>query len=234
MEANFKHVSFEEMSGIDEDYDKECKYQVSQLIELEGFSAAQALYYHNLETNPDVKEPKVLVIVGPGINGGDALVAARHLKFFGYDITIFYPKRPKKEMLENLTLQCENISIPFIESLPEEFGSDSYDFILDGIFGFTFKGEIRSPFKEIIDQIGASGIKIVSVDVPSSWQCDEGNVNSTYTPDILISLTAPKKCSEGFSGVHYIAGRFTPKFIVDKYGLSVPPYEGCNQFGKIN
>mmetsp|Transcript_14073 Transcript_14073/g.12427 ORF Transcript_14073/g.12427 Transcript_14073/m.12427 type:complete len:123 (-) Transcript_14073:4-372(-) len=122
------------------------------------------------------------------------------------------------------------MEIPFLKDLPKDF---DFDFIVDGIFGFTFKGEIRSPFREIIEEVGKCSAEVVAVDVPSGWLCDEGNINNTAIPDVIISLTAPKKCSEGFLGYHYLAGRFQQKSIIDKYGLIIPEYEGCNQFAKI-
>ena len=88
--------------------------------------------------------------------------------------------------------QCENMDISFIDDLPD-INKDTYDYILDGIFGFSFQGEIRSPFDTIINKIGAGDVPIVSIDVPSGWNVDEGNINATFTPEMVISLTAPKK-----------------------------------------
>ena len=41
------------------------------------------------------------------------------------------------------------------------------DVILDAIFGFSFRPPIRPPFDSALQQIAASGLPIVSVDVPS-------------------------------------------------------------------
>ena len=153
---------------------------------------------------------KILTIWGPGNNGGDALVASRHLALFGNQVTIYYPKKPAKELFDNLSAQWVNLDIPFIEALPEDLGIDTFDYILDGIFGYSFKGDIREPFKAIIDTIGKSGIPIVSIDIPSGWDVDDGNINSTFTPEVLISLTVPKKWALQYDRVHYCGGRFVP------------------------
>ena len=58
-------------------------YSVTQLMELAGQAVALAF----MEIQP-VKNSKVLVMAGPGNNGGDGLVAARHLKCFGYNHTV--------------------------------------------------------------------------------------------------------------------------------------------------
>ena len=174
-----------------------------------GLSVAQSFWDYNSSLEREGPQ-RILTICGPGNNGGDALVAARHLALFGHKLVIFYPKKPAKELFNKLVAQWENIDIEFIDALPEDLNKDTYDYILDGIFGYSFEGEIRSPFDVIIDTIGKSGIPIVSIDIPSGWHVDEGNINNTFTPDVLISLTVPKNWALQFNGVHYWGGRFVP------------------------
>jgi len=65
-------------------------FSLDQLMELAGLACAQALAkVYNKE-----KYPRVLVCCGPGNQGGDGLVAARHLGMFGYRPTIYMPKVP--------------------------------------------------------------------------------------------------------------------------------------------
>ena len=51
-------------------------FTIDQLMELAGLSCACSVY----EVFPPKSHPKVLILAGPGNNGGDGLVAARHLK----------------------------------------------------------------------------------------------------------------------------------------------------------
>jgi len=47
-----------------------------------------------------------------------------------------------------------------------------------------------------------------------------GNDTKMIDPDVLISLTAPKRCSRGFHGrSHYVVQRFLPPELLRKYGL---------------
>lgn len=59
-------------------------FSIDQLMELAGLSVACSL----AEEYPSVKFPRVLIIAGPGNNGGDGLVAARHLIHFGYEVQV--------------------------------------------------------------------------------------------------------------------------------------------------
>lgn len=68
-----------------------------------GLSVAQAIQ----KTYSTQKHPRVLVCCGPGNNGGDGLVAARHLFHFGYQPSIFYPKQSGKDLYKVRTLEVD-------------------------------------------------------------------------------------------------------------------------------
>lgn len=89
---------------------------------------------------------------------------------------------------------------------------ENHDVILDAIFGFSFKPPVRAPFDMALPLLSSSGLPIVSVDIPSGWDVEEGNKHGVgLEPDVLISLTAPKEGARGFKGRHWLGGRFVPK-----------------------
>jgi NAD(P)H-hydrate repair Nnr-like enzyme with NAD(P)H-hydrate epimerase domain len=57
-------------------------FSIDQLMELAGLSVAASL----ADVYPPDTLLRVLVLAGPGNNGGDGLVAARHLAHWGYDV----------------------------------------------------------------------------------------------------------------------------------------------------
>jgi hypothetical protein len=71
-------------------------FSLDQLMELAGLSVSQALF----KLQPPSRGNRILIAVGPGNNGGDGLVAARHLWHYGYKPTVYYPKRPKNELYQ--------------------------------------------------------------------------------------------------------------------------------------
>jgi NAD(P)H-hydrate epimerase len=88
----------------------------------------------------------------------------------------------------------------------------SSNVILDAIFGFSFKPPVRAPFDDALKLISASGLPIVSVDIPSGWDVERGNAQGVgLNPDVLVSLTAPKEGVKYFTGRHFLGGRFVPK-----------------------
>ena len=88
----------------------------------------------------------------------------------------------------------------------------------------------------IIDGLATSKVPVLSVDAPSSWdiangQPQAGKIGCNFCPDSLISLSAPKPCSEGFKGRHFIGGRFLGDEFRKKYAL--PDYPGTDQIVEV-
>lgn len=141
-------------------------------------------------------------------------------------------------MFKNLVKQCQEYEIHFLSYLPNETHliKDSYDVILDAIFGFSYKPPLRPQFSEILTKIvevGNSGVPIVSVDIPSGWDVEEGppsDGSPILKPDTLVSLTAPKKCVKHFAGrFHWLGGRFVPPVLAQKYELNLVDYPSTEQ-----
>ena len=139
----------------------------------------------------------------------------------------------------DLIAQANACDVKFMEHLPSEQSakiSDEYDLILDAIFGFSFKGEIREPFLTLIQQLKESKLPVVSVDIPSGWNVETGeNSQGFEQPECLVSLSAPKQAAAMFKGTHYLGGRFMPPSLLDKYNCRPPvAYQGSDQFLRLN
>lgn len=220
----------EEAQSIDQELFTEYGFTLEQLMELAGLSCATAVAKAYPVSSLRKQQPTVLVVCGPGNNGGDGLVCARHLKLFGYEPTIFYPKRPGKTLFHALTTQCQKMDIPFLTEFPTEprFIDEVYNLVVDAIFGFSFKGKVREPFASILSTLETVTIPIASVDIPSGWDVELGNPQGLQ-PDLLISLTAPKKAAALYTGrYHFLGGRFVPPALDRKYRLNLPSYPGTD------
>ncbi|KAF6165552.1 hypothetical protein GIB67_006442, partial [Kingdonia uniflora] len=237
------YLSQSEAAEIDEIMMGSLGFSVDQLMESAGLSVAAAI----AEVYKPTEYSRVLAICGPGNNGGDGLVAARYLYHFGYKPFVCYPKRIPKTLYTGLVNQLESLSIPFlsVEDLRQDLSND-FDIVVDAMFGFSFHGTPRPPFAELIekliclhsyDQATQKSPVIVSIDIPSGWNVEEGDIGGEgIKPDMLVSLTAPKLCAKTFCGPHhFLGGRFVPPLIAEKFKLHLPPYPGismCVRIGK--
>ena len=82
--------------------------------------------------------------------------------------------------------------------------------LVDALFGFSFKPPVRESFSSVLSSLARSRTPVASVDVPSGWHVEEGDVDGLgLMPALLISLTTPKRCARHFQGkFHYLGGRW--------------------------
>ncbi|KAL6779919.1 hypothetical protein ACKKBG_A14305 [Auxenochlorella protothecoides x Auxenochlorella symbiontica] len=222
-------------------------FSLDQLMELAGLSVACSL----AAEYPTATHPRVLVLAGPGNNGGDGLVAARHLRHFGYEVAVAYPRPTQRPPFQGLVTQLRRAGARLVPV--EDLGPDAHawpaDVVLDGLFGFSFRGPLRPPFDALVAALAAGAgaaaratgagdavlrpcPALVSIDVPSGWDVEAGDeAGDGLRPDMLVSLTAPKRCAARFAGAHhYLGGRFLTPDLAARYGLAdLPPFPGTQQ-----
>jgi len=119
---------------------------------------------------------KVGVLVGPGHNGGDALVVARELHFHGYEVWVYCPFSKLKELTSQHLQYVKSLGIhclPSLESLPD------CDLLVDGLFGYGLEKAIAEPLASTINQVNQSAVPIISIDIPSGLHTDTGEVLGT-------------------------------------------------------
>lgn len=222
----FKTLSSKAAAALDQELMSTGAYSIDQLMELAGLAVAKCIYK---QYPPQADANKVLVLVGPGNNGGDGLVAARHLKLWRqYEPVVYYPKRSSKDLFKRLETQLQDLGVEQTDSfdrVKELVHGGSLRVIVDSFFGFSFHPPLRAPFNEVIGYFAEHSSKIapiVAVDIPSGWDVDKGPVDVDIGASMLISLTAPKPCAEKFAGagkVHYLGGRFISDEIAKKYDI---------------
>lgn len=137
---------------------------------------------------------RIVVIAGPGNNGGDALATARMLLEEGYkrvEVYLF-------NVTGSLSYDCEqqrnklivNEGLSFIEITkrftPPELGPG--DVVLDGLFGAGLKRPLEGGFKSLVQHINESGAYTIAIDVPSGM-FGEWNANNNRRDMIHAKLT---------------------------------------------
>ncbi len=196
---------------------------VSRTLLMENAGAKVARVVSEVEGS--VKGKKVLVVAGPGNNGGDAFVAARHLAGMGARVAVILLSTPERirtretrhnwSILERMCMTVERhvaADEREVMELKQLFGS--VEVIVDGIFGTGIRGEVREPFKTAIGLINSSQARIYSIDVPSGVDPDTGSYSLAVRPHITVTLHGPKPFTS-VPGVH--SGRL---FVED---IGAPP-----------
>lgn len=134
--------------------------------------------------NPFLTNPlRVGVLVGPGHNGGDALVVARELHLNGYEVLTYQPFSQLKDLTASHAQYATSLGIPQSEQIAT---LASCDLLIDGLFGFGLSRPLDGSIAATVEQINQWQKPIVSIDLPSGLHTDTAAVlgtavQSTYT-----------------------------------------------------
>jgi hydroxyethylthiazole kinase-like uncharacterized protein yjeF len=116
---------------------------------------------------PELQKGKIAILAGPGNNGADAFVVARHLVNLGIDSPeVFYVGKtftPLHQMQRERAVR-QKIVVREFESVAEIKGFDIY---VDGLFGVGLNRTLEKPFSTIIENVNSFGSPIISLDLPS-------------------------------------------------------------------
>nr|XP_017503514.2 yjeF N-terminal domain-containing protein 3 isoform X2 [Manis javanica] len=223
-----------EAAALERELLEDYRFGRQQLVELCGHASAVAVAKVFPLPALSRKQRIVLVVCGPEQNGAVGLVCARHLRVFEYEPTIFYPTRSLDLLHRDLTTQCEKMDIPFLSYLPTEVQliNDAYRLVVDAVLGPGVEPcEVGGPCIRTLATLKLLSIPLVSLDIPSGWDAETGGgeTEDGLRPDVLVSLTAPKRCAGRFSGRHhFVAGRFVPDDVRRKFALRLPGYTGTD------
>ena len=118
---------------------------------------------------------RVLLLAGPGNNGGDAFVAARQLKEWWFDVTVVFTgleaKLPADAKAALLDWRAAGGTLH--ESIPSR---GDWHLIVDGLFGIGLERPLEGKHAELVHWSNASGIPILAIDIPSGLHADSGRV----------------------------------------------------------
>ncbi|MHB1296771.1 MAG: NAD(P)H-hydrate dehydratase [Anaerolineae bacterium] len=209
-----KLVTAEEMRRFEQAADA-AGLGYAAMMERAGQAVAQAVQQR-------VSKPRgrVLVLVGPGNNGGDGLVCARVLHLWGHAVTVYLWKRAQAE-----DPNLERVHALHIPTLRAEEDEDLHalraaltgcDVVVDALLGTGATGALRGRLPDILRkvarQIGQSAETngllpigwsrpaaarrplVVAVDLPSGLDADTGRVDdATLSVDLTVTFAFPKR-----------------------------------------
>ena len=172
-----------------------------QLMERAGLAAAEVAR----DVSGGAGKP-VLVLAGPGNNGGDAFVVARCLKQWYFNVSVVFAGDEGRLSAEaSAALQAWRAAGGAVaEALP---GMQDWGLVIDGIFGIGLEREVTGRHAEWIEAVNRLHSPVLALDVPSGLQSDTGRVmgcaiRATHTVTFialkpgLVTLDGPDHCGD--------------------------------------
>ncbi|HEY8354805.1 MAG TPA: NAD(P)H-hydrate dehydratase [Methylophilaceae bacterium] len=121
---------------------------------------------------PDVRSA-ILILAGPGNNGGDALVAARLLRDI-YPVSVVFcgdTDRLPPDAAAALR-DWQKAGGTLLPALPE----GKWELVIDGLFGIGLQRPLEGWAAELVAAVNRLGVPVLSIDVPSGLCADTGRV----------------------------------------------------------
>ncbi len=200
--------------------------------------AGQAAYQlaKNILAQSLSTEKKILVLVGPGNNGGDALETAANLANAGFFVSILRVLRSKNSSEEAKSALQKAAKSPAhwenalsIFETFENLKKQSWSLVIDGIFGIGLREELSGNIKELVAIINHIKCPILALDIPSGLNADTGTIIGNDM--VAIKATHTITFITDKPGLHTNKGRdyageihIAPLDIDQKYFISTPFY----------
>lgn len=117
----------------------------------------------------------ILVVAGPGNNGGDALVAARHLRQRWHRVDVVFAGDAAKlsGTARNALEAWHACGGGLLEQIP---AGTAYGLVIDGLFGLGLGKPLQDEYAGLVDRINGLDTTVLSIDLPSGICADTGRV----------------------------------------------------------
>jgi NAD(P)H-hydrate epimerase len=142
---------------------------------------------------------RVLVLAGPGNNGGDAFVAARHLAVWGVSSVVVLVSTNDEPGTPDAKANWQALAdLELVELIHAATGRDAGLFlngieraalVIDGLLGTGVSGRLREPISQAVDVcVGArrAGVPVLAIDTPTALDLTSGTPSE---PNVLANVT---------------------------------------------
>lgn len=215
---------------------------VTQTRELEKAQVDRGSTYYELMENAGVCTGKILidtmhanehstvaVLCGKGNNGGDGFVAAKYLKSRGLSPVILLidgePRTQEAVRALKGAVEAGTAVWRIWESCKKvlEFIANA-DYIIDAVYGIGFKGELKEEISKIAQFVNESDTKVLSVDIPSGINCDDGSVgNNAFKAEVTVSFSTLKSAHILYPAMDYCGELILANVGINKHLIDEMP-----------
>jgi NAD(P)H-hydrate epimerase len=207
-------VTMDQMREVDRIMIEDLHIELKQMMENAGRNLARLAF---LRFRPS----RVVVLAGPGGNGGGGLVAARHLANWGVGISVVLGK----EREELGPVPAHQLDVLDRMSVPTVAEPSAADLVIDALIGYSLRGNPRRRAADLIEWTGDQAAPVLSLDTPSGLDVTTGepgrpSVSATAT----LTLAAPKTglLEADSVGDLYLADISVPPAVYDAFGMEMP------------
>ena len=144
--------------------------------------AAKKCFEYIIKNN---ESKKTLIICGPGNNGGDGILIAKHFFDRKKNVSIYAPLQTGKTEDSKKALLLLNSK----KIIKEKINIDEYDLIIDCLFGVGLNRSIPDKLNNFILELNNAKAKIISIDIPSGVYTDTGQIDSiAVNADVTLTF----------------------------------------------
>jgi NAD(P)H-hydrate epimerase len=220
-------ITGEQMAKVDQIMMGELGLDVLQVMELAGWAVAAFARERFLGNDP--RGRRVLVLAGSGGNGGDGMVAARHLHGWGGVVTVQLAREPHPQGAADHQLRVlRNLEVAI---RPPGTGAEAgeFDLMVDGMLGFSLQSAPCVDTKSLIEWANTRRCPLLAIDLPSGLGASDGTVfDPCVRADATLTLGLPKTgllspSAAEFVGDLFVADIGVPAAAYAGIGIQVDP-----------
>jgi NAD(P)H-hydrate epimerase len=196
------------------------------LMENAGRGAAELL----VRLNPE--RQRVLILCGPGNNGGDGFVMARHLQNHGLEVDVLLfgeveqlspDARVNAVIWQRSAALWTGAADRQLDAALRRVIDGAPGWIVDALFGTGLTRPLSPPFDEVVSAVNGGGRPVLAADIPSGLDCDTGEplgptIRATHTATFVAlkqGFTNPR--AKPWLGEIHVLDIGAPKKLVDEY-----------------
>ena len=172
---------------------------------------------------------RIVVACGPGNNGGDGGVVARHLDAAGYAVRVAWFAPPDKiagdAKVQHRILEASRVDQRhWLDPIGLNALFADADWIIDGLLGTGLTRPVEGLLREVIEAMNRSNRPILALDLPSGLDADSGEplgvaVRATRTATFVApKLGFSRPGADAYTGRVIVAGIGTPRRLLEGFG----------------
>jgi len=205
-------VTAAQMREVDRAMTEDFSIELVQMMENAGRNLADLAWTR-------YRPGTVVVLAGPGGNGGGGLAAARHLLNRGADVTVVLSKGELAPVPAHQLAIARRMGIPVPPEPP------AADLVIDALLGYSLRGDPAGRAADLITWAGGQRSPVLALDTPSGLDVTTGHQgNPCIRADATLTLALPKTglAAPDVTGRLFLADISVPALLYQRMGITVP------------